>query len=284
MKQPDATTPLGAFVRSRRLQSDPQDFGLIPGRRRRTAGLRREELAQLCGISITWLAWIEQGRAGSVSAPTLLALARGLRLTRAEREYLFRLAGKSDPAPPSEGVRDRRLLQKLVDGYRDPAYVLDRYWDAVVWNKGAAKLFPQWLGKSQSKPQSQPPLRTRGANPASAASECANLLHYVFLDPAARRQVVDWKERARRIVAEYRADTAGLRSDPLRNAFVDELAKRSADFAAEWRSERVQGREGGERRFRDNRGRICRFEQVTLRAAQQPELKLVLLVSSGQSR
>ncbi len=284
MKQPDATSPFGAFVRSRRLQCDPRDFGLAPGRRRRTAGLRREELAQLCGISITWLAWIEQGRAESVSAPTLLALARGLRLTRAEREYLFRLAGKSDPAPPSEGVRDRRLLQKLVDDYRDPAYVLDRYWDAVVWNKGAARLFPQWLGRSRSQPSPQPPSRTRPGKRAGPVSERANLLHYVFLDPAARRQVVDWKERARRVVAEYRADTASLRSDPLRNAFVDELAKRSTDFAAEWRTERVQGREGGERRFRDDRGRVCRFEQVTLRVAQQPELKLVLLVSSAPSR
>jgi transcriptional regulator with XRE-family HTH domain len=267
MNHENSVTPFGAFVRSRRLQCNPEDFGLTPGRRRRTAGLRREELAQLCGISITWLTWIEQGRAESVSAPTLLALARGLRLTRAEREYLFRLAGKSDPAPPSEGVRDRRLLQTLVAGFRDPAYVLDRYWDAVVWNKGAAKLFPQWLGKT-----------------AVAATERANLLHYVFLNPAARRQVMDWKERARRVVAEYRADTAGLRADPLRNAFVEDLAKRSADFAAEWRTERVQGREGGERRFRDNRGRVCRFEQVTLRLAQQPELKLVLLVSSGASR
>jgi transcriptional regulator with XRE-family HTH domain len=271
MKQSDATTPFGAFVRSRRLQCDPQEFGFAPGRRRRTAGLRREELAQLCGISVTWLTWIEQGRAASVSAPTLLALARGLKLTRAEREYLFRLSGKSDPAPPSEGGGDHRLLQRLVEGFDAPAYVLDGYWDAVVWNKHASQLFPQWL-KGQGGRNKVPS--------STGAAERANLLHYVFLTSAARRQVIDWKERSQRVVAEFRADTASLRSDALRDAFVEELAKRSPEFAAQWRAERVQAREGGERRFRDARGRICRFEQVTLRVARQPELKLVLLISS----
>jgi hypothetical protein len=206
-----------------------------------------------------------------VSAPTLLALARGLRLTRAEREYLFRLAGKSDPAPPSEGIGDHALLRHLVDGFADPAYVLDRYWDVVTWNKGAARLFPHWLKRQAARM----PART---------TERANLLHYVFLNPAARRQVVDWKARAQRVVAEFRADTATLRGDALRDAFVDELARRSADFTTAWRAERVLAREGGERRFRDSRGRICRFEQVTLRVAQQPELKLVLLVSSARFR
>lgn len=266
MKQPPASTTFGAFVRSRRLQCDPQDFGLQSGQRRRTTGLRREELAQLCGISITWLSWIEQGRAASVSAPTLLALARGLRLTRAERDYLFRLAGKSDPAPPSQSIADRRLLQHLVDGFGDPAYVLDRYWDAVVWNRAAARLFPHWLKRQ----------------PARATD--LNLLHYVFLNAAARRQVVDWKERSQRVVAEFRADTATLRGDALRDALVEDLAQRNAEFATLWNAERVLGREGGERRFRDVRGRIRRFEQITLRVARQPELKLVLLISASKIR
>jgi transcriptional regulator with XRE-family HTH domain len=255
-------------VRSRRLQCDPRDFGVIAGARRRTRGLRREELAQLCGISVTWLTWIEQGRAASVAAPTLLALARGLRLTRAEREYLFSLAGKADPAPPREEVSDRRLLQQVVDGFDDAAYVLDRYWDAVVWNRAAAALFPQWLKSPAARP----------------GSERANLLHYVFLHPAARRQVVDRKERAQRVAAEYRADTASLRGDALRNAFVADLSARSAEFAACWNAERVQRREGGERRFRDKRGRVRRFEQVTLRVARQPDVKLVLLISGTQLR
>ena len=85
------------------------------------------------------------------------------------------------------------------------------------------------------------------------------------------------------MVAEFRADTATVRGDALRDALVEELASRSSDFAHVWRAERVQAREGGERRFRDARGRICRFEQVTLRVARQPELKLVLLISRSKS-
>ena len=261
MKQREVAGPLAAFIRSRRLQADPQAAGFAPGRRR-TPGLRREELAQLAGISATWVTWIEQGRVTSVSAPTLLGLARALKLSAAEREYLYRVAGRSDPAPAVAGEADRRVLQKLVDRLPDPCYVLDRYWDAVVWNRAALKLFPAWLGR------------------AAMAGRRLNLLHYVFLERAAQKQVVDWKQRSQRLVAEFRADTAGLRRDALRRSLVEDLSALSAAFAAAWRSESVLGRQGGERRFR-SAGRIRAFEQVTLRAALHPELKVVVLLPAG---
>jgi transcriptional regulator with XRE-family HTH domain len=260
MKQQDSTHSLGAFIRSRRLRGDPESVGFSTGRRR-TPGLRREELAQLAGVSVTWVTWIEQGRVASVSAPTLLGLARALRLSAAEREYLFRIAGRADPAPPAAGSGEHLVLRRLVDRLPDPCYVLDRYWDAVVWNRAARELFPAWLGSR----------RTR-------AGERVNLLHYVFLEPAAQQQVVDWKQRSQRLVAEFRADTAGLRSDPLRKALVDFLSATSPAFAAAWRAETVRGREGGARRFRLG-GRIREFEQVTLRAATHPELKVVALLA-----
>lgn len=245
------------FLRSRRMQCNPGDFGFAAGGRRRTPGLRREEVAQLCGVSAVWIAWIEQGRAQSVSVPTLLALARGLKLGRAEREYLFGLAARADPAPPTQGAGDRELLQGLTDQIRAPAYVLDRYWDAVAWNDAAAALFPAWLGRRVGQ---------------------RNLLHYVFLDPAARHQVVDWKTRAQRLVAEFRADGAASPADPLRQVFVDELSAQSAAFATAWQALLVSAREGGERRFR-RAGRIIRYEQMTLRVAMYPELKLVVLIT-----
>lgn len=260
MKQRDTANPLGAFIRSRRQQADPAAAGFAVARRR-TPGLRREELAQLAGISATWVTWIEQGRVASVSIPTLLGLARALKLSVAEREYLFRVAGRSDPAPPAAGEADRRMLQRLADRMPDPCYVLDRYWDAVVWNRAARRLFPAWLGARA----------VRGGGRV-------NLLHYVFLEPAAQRQVVDWKQRTQRLVAEFRADTAGLRRDPPRRGLVEELCARSAAFAAAWRSESVLAREGGERRFRQG-SRIRRFEQMTLRAARHPELKVVVLLA-----
>jgi transcriptional regulator with XRE-family HTH domain len=259
MQPPQARRQLGEFLRARRDRLRPEDLGLPPGQRRRAPGLRREEAAQLCGISPTWFTWIEQGRTGSVSVATLAAIARGLRLSAAERRYLFELAARADPAPPRNGVADPRQLQGLVDAVRAPAYVLDRHWDAVVWNRAAAELFPDWLGR-------------RGAQ--------RNLLQYVFQEPAARRFIVGWAERARRLVAEYRADTAAWRDDPVRQALVQELGEASPEFAAAWTSQAVRARDGGQRRFQHPKRGRCAYEQYTLRVAQQPELKLVVLAPS----
>ena len=109
-----------------------------------------------------------------------------------------------------------------------------------------------------------------------------NLLRFVFLEPAARELIVDWEERARRLVAEFRADTAGAREDRVRDALVHDLAAASAEFAAAWRAQRVLGRDGGRRAFRLRGLGLCEYEQYTLRVAQQPELKLTVLVPAGE--
>lgn len=215
----------------------------------------------LCGISPTWFAWIEQGRTRSVSVTTLAAIARGLRLSRAERSHLFQLAARTDPAPTRVDSTNSVHLKALVNAVRTPAYVLDRHWDPVEWNAGAANLFVDWLG---GRPR--PGLVRR------------NVLQFVFLDPTARRFIVDWEDRARRLVAEYRADTAAWQSDPVRQALVQELSDASAEFCAEWKSQRVLSRDGGRRRFEHPRRGRCEYDQFTLRVAQQPDLKLTVLV------
>lgn len=252
---------LGEFLRARRDQLKAEDFGLPAGQRRRAPGLRREEAALLCGISPTWFTWIEQGRTTSVSVPTLAAIARGLKLSRAERSYLFELAARADPLPPAAKQEDPQRLQQLVAAVRAPAYMLDRHWDAVVWNKAAAELFLDWLA------------RKRG--PADARR---NLLQFVFVAPEARRFIVDWQARARRLVAEYRADTAAWRDDPVRQALVHDLSDASAEFAAAWKSQAVLARDGGRRAFDHPRRGRCEYEQYTLRVAQRAELKLTVLV------
>lgn len=252
-----ARKQLGEFLRARRDRLKPQDFGLPPGQRRRAPGLRREEAAALCGLSPTWLTWIEQGRTTAVSVATLAAIARGLRLSQAERSYLFELAAKSDPTPRDAPPSDPHELANLVAAMKAPAYVLDRHWQPIAWNRSAAALFTDWL-------------RSRRAP--------ANLLRYVFTDPSARRFIVDWRERSQRLVAEYRADTAAWRDDPVRAALVQDLADSSAEFAAAWAEQTVRGRDGGRRRFDHPRlGRVA-FIQQTLRPADRPELKLVVLL------
>lgn len=259
---------LGRFLRTRREQLSPAAAGLPPGRRRRTPGLRREELAQLCGVSPTWIAWLEQGRVKSISVPTITALAGALNLSRAERAYLFELAGRADPtrtnAPPASGAS----LQQLVDCIDAPAYVLDRHWDPVAWNRAALTLFKPWLGRFA---------RTLGDRPC-------NLLRFVFLSPEARTFIAGWSERAERVAAEFRADTARWRGDPVTDALVAELCNASPDFTRYWRQQKVLGRDGGQRAFmREGRTKPKYYEQCTLAASQHPDLKVTVLVPSKKS-
>jgi transcriptional regulator with XRE-family HTH domain len=261
---------LGEFLRARRESLRPQDLGLPQRSRRRTPGLRREEVAQLCGISPTWYTWIEQGRTAAISATTLVALAQGLHLSQAERAYLFETAGRVDPSPPGASPSAGEEWTGLLRAIRTPAYVLDHHWNAIEWNAAAGQLFRDWLG--------QPP-RRRAADGSGRAAP--NLLRYVFLEPRARTFLLDWEDRAQRLVAEFRADTPGMRDDPLRSALVEELSRASREFAAGWRSQRVLTRDGGRRSFRVRKGETRHFEQHILRMARSPQLRMTVLVPVG---
>ncbi|HTY92343.1 MAG TPA: helix-turn-helix transcriptional regulator [Steroidobacteraceae bacterium] len=250
---------LGEFLRARRESLRPADFGLPQRSRRRTPGLRREEVAQLCGISPTWYTWIEQGRTTAISPATLVALSLGLHLTAAERTYLFAIAGRLDPDPPGDAGAGADLAG-LLRVIRTPAYVLDRHWNAIAWNTAASALFRDWLG----------------ARPAGRAPP--NLLRYVFVHPRARTFLQGWEERAQRLVAEFRADTPRMRDDPQRLALVEELSRASREFAAGWRSQRVLARDGGRRSFRVGRGAVAHFDQHILRVVSRPDLRMTVLV------
>jgi transcriptional regulator with XRE-family HTH domain len=135
---------LAAFLRSRRERITPEDAGLPPGFRRRTAGLRREEVAQLSGVGVTWYTWLEQGRPINASAQVLDAVARTLRLDQAEREHLYRLANSSaaPPAPEADGPGIPEI-QQILDGLTTlPAAVLNERFDLLAWNAAFAALFP----------------------------------------------------------------------------------------------------------------------------------------------
>jgi transcriptional regulator with XRE-family HTH domain len=248
---------LGEFVRAQREKLTPAALGLLVAGRRRTPGLRREEVAQLCGLSVTWYTWLEQGREMALSPAALDRLAKALRLGRAERAYLFVLARKRDPSA-SDGESDAippGLLACLTT-IGSPAYVLDLGWTARGWNAKAARLFAGWLDGEHDR----------------------NLLRYIFLSPAARALIRDHAERARRVVAEFRADVSAHLTDPAIRDFVDDLRRRSPEFARLWEEHGVLGREGGERTFDHPRDGFQRFTQVTLNLATQPELKLTILV------
>ncbi|HEY0297184.1 MAG TPA: helix-turn-helix transcriptional regulator [Bordetella sp.] len=254
---------LGEFVRNARARITPQMAGLPEGARRRTPGLRREEVAQLSGISVTWYTWIEQGRDVSVSPTVWARIASVLHLGKAERAYLFELAECADPQQPREapeGVAER--LKACVDAISAPAYVLDHAWNVLAFNEAMRDLFDDWPAR-EPRP---------------------NLLRYIFLDPAARRLVVDWEQRARRVVAEFRADAAPNLDVPDVAALVDALDRESPMFAHWWTRHAVIEREGGFRDFdHPRRGRLA-FQQITFRLATHPELKLVMLLQPEYAR
>ncbi len=249
---------LGDFVRAHRERLQPAAAGLDgTAARRRTPGLRREEAAALSGISTTWFTWLEQGRDVSLSPSALGRLARALRLSEPERAYLFELAGKRDPdsGSPDAAQSAPPGLTAAVAAFPHPAYALDRCWNAVCWNAGAARLFGGWL---------------EGAD--------RNLLRWLFLDPGARALVAGWPDRSRRVLAEFRADFSRSLQDPQMRALVAELRARSSEFAAGWDEQAVLAREGGLRRFEHPEDGPLSFEQFTFAPADCPDHKLVLLV------
>lgn len=249
---------LGEFIRAQRSRLKPADVGFGAGARRRTPGLRREEVAQLCGVSATWYTWIEQGRDVSVSPAALGRIATALHLTRAERRYLFDLAGKQDLADDSsDSAMDApAALMRMLSFIALPAYVLDRTWQARAWNEHAERLFVGWLDDSHGD---------------------RNLLRYIFLHPAARALIHDWDARAQRVVAEFRADNSRHMDDPRIRALVDALLQQSPDFKRLWEEQSVLGREGGERTFDHPACGFLRYEQMTFALTNRPDFRLVVL-------
>ncbi|CAG4884407.1 Transcriptional regulator [Georgfuchsia toluolica] len=252
---------LGAFLQAMRKRSAPEAFGFATGSRRRTQGLRREEAAQLAGISPTWYTWIEQGREVKVSPEVLDRLAQSLRLTGTERAYLFEMAGRRDPhaaVPEADGAPE--TLADLLADITIPAYLMGRYWDILAWNRQAAELFAGWLDQPQAVGSAPP-----------------NMLRFVFLQPHARHFVVDWETRARRITAEFRADCRSRFEEPALQRLVEELKQASPEFSRFWKQHDVLERQGGERSFHHPRRGLVAYRQITLRPVEQEHLKLVVL-------
>ena len=244
---------LGEFVRAHRERLAPAQ---TPGRRR-TPGLRREELAVRARISATWCAWIEQGRDVQVSPQALSRLAAALDLTRAERSYLFELADRRDPDQPPPGLtlEAPASLVAAVEATMHPAYGLDGFWNACCWNAAAARLFKGWLSDGCQR----------------------NLLRFMFLDPAARKLIPKWKDRATRLLAEFRADYSRGLNDPRLREMVAALRQESPLFETAWHRQGVLDRESGLRAFTHPDDGPLRLTQHTFKPSERSDYKLVIL-------
>lgn len=220
---------LGTFLRDRRMRLDPASFGFQQGRRR-TPGLRREEVAQRANISPTWYTWLEQGRGGAPSADVLDRIAKGLMLTEPERDHLHILAFGHPPEPryrQHEGITPR--LQHVLDSMPySPAIIRTATWDVVAWNKAAAVILTDY---------------------AKLPRERRNILRMTFSDERMRAVQDDWRNVARYIVGAFRADAARAGAGVEIRQLVEELSAASPEFKAMWSDNEITGTREGIKRL-----------------------------------
>src|ERR1700761_9378939 len=247
---------LGTYLKDRRAKLDPGAFGLA-GTRRRTPGLRREEVAQRANISATWYTWLEQGRGGAASADVLDRIARALMLTDVEREHLFLLGLGRPPEVryhKSEGVTPR--LQRVLDALDpNPALIRTATWNVVAWNRAATVMLTDY-----------------GALPP----EERNILRFIFLDPRVRAAQYDWESVARFVVGAFRVDAARAGAAAEVEPLVEELSRLSPEFRAMWRDNDVRSHGEGVKQIRHPLLGPLAFEYSAFAVDGRPDLSMVV--------
>ena len=248
---------LGTYLKDRRTKLDPAAFG-FPPERRRTPGLRREEVAQRANISATWYTWLEQGRGGAPSADVLDRIARALMLTELEREHLFLLGLGRPPEAryqKQDGVTPR--LQRVLDALDPaPAVIRTATFDVVAWNRAATVM----LGDYGSLPPEQ-----------------RNVLRFIFLDPRARASQYDWESVARYVLGAFRVEATRAGAAEEIGPLVGELCRLSPEFRAMWSDNEVSGaaHEGVKHLRHPTLGKIA-FEFSAFAVDGRPDLSMIV--------
>ena len=246
---------LGSYLKDRRTRLDPAAFGFAG--RRRTPGLRREEVAQRASISPTWYAWLEQGRGGPPSADVLDRIAAGLMLTEPEREHLFMIGLGRPPEvryKPALGSTPR--LQRLLDAFEVcPALIKTATWDIVAWNRAAAVVLSDW---------------------STVPPDQRNILRKMFLDPHVREAQYDWEGLARFVVGAFRADAARAGAASEVTQLVDELCRVSPEFKALWRDNDVLSLGEGVKRLKHPTLGPIELEYSAFAVDGRPDLGMIV--------
>lgn len=242
---------LGDFLRKKREQLSPEAFGFST-MRRRTPGLRREEVAILANVSVTWYSWLEQGRAEGVSVEVLNSLANVLKLTADERSYILRLTGQLGLKPYSEVVP--ASTQIILDHMRIPAYVIGHCGEVLCWNHYAAAVFGDF---------------------ATYLGDSRNLIWYMFTNPNAKSATIEWERNAERLVAQLHADYALYSDDPRFYQLITQLCLESDAFEALWSQHPVQERHEITKHVFHPQVGILLFLQTTMQLIENPRLRMV---------
>jgi transcriptional regulator with XRE-family HTH domain len=247
---------LGDYLKNRRTKLDPASFG-FSGSRRRTAGLRREEVAQRANISATWYTWLEQGRGGNPSADVLDRIAKALVLTEVEREHLFLIGlGRPPEVRYRGGDAITPRLQRLLDVLAySPAIVRTATWDVVAWNRAAAIVLIDY---------------------GSLPPERRNMLRMIFCDPRVRAAQFDWESVARYVVSAFRIDAARTGAAAEVEPLVEELCRSSPEFAAMWRDNDVRTHGDGVKHLRHPVLGPITLEYSAFAVDGRPDLQMIV--------
>ena len=254
---------LAAFLRSRRERISPEQAGLPAGGRRRTPGLRREEVAALAGVGLTWYTWLEQGRDIGVSTAFLDSVCRVLKLDATERRHLYLLTYQRAPAEQAQTwcVVPPVIHRMMADMPLRPAYVLNRRWDVLAWNAAADKVFDF----------------------AARPPEQRNLLWLLFTDERMRSLLCPWQEQAIQLLCAFRLGFAHASAQSDVGELVRSLEKVSAEFKDWWHRNDIHGSSHGIRHLNiESVGRVP-FEQATLTIDTNRHLHLVYYAPDPQS-
>jgi transcriptional regulator with XRE-family HTH domain len=257
---------LGDFLRTRRARISAVEVGLPAAARRRTPGLRREEVAQLAGMSVTWYTWLEQARPISVSAETLDSLARVLRLDGIERVQLFQLALREPMLDAKlKTQRISPLLKQMLDQMDAlPAFIVGPRWDVLGWNSAAGGFF----GFDRIAPAER------------------NMVWLFFTDSALRSLIVDWPTRARDLLARFRVSYGRHAGDKNFVQLVERLKSLSPEFAEWWPRHDVLPQSEGLKRYNHPLVGRLQLQHVSFSVMDDPELILTILAPprSAESR
>ena len=247
---------LGIYLKDRRTKLDPAAFG-FPSSRRRTAGLRREEVAQRANVSSTWYTWLEQGRGGAPSPKVLDRIADALMLNEAEREHIYLIGLGRPPAvryAPSEGVPNG--LQNVINSLEFcPAVVRTATWDVIGWNKALVSVFGDYEHIEPSR---------------------RNVLRMMFLSPEWQDHFMDWKKVARAVLALFRAEIVKSGASDAVKALVEELSTLSPEFKEMWGDHDVQLPQEQVKHIKHPIVGVLAMELSSFTVDGRPDLRLII--------
>jgi transcriptional regulator with XRE-family HTH domain len=247
---------LGAYLKDRRAKLDPAALG-FSSTRRRTPGLRREEVAQRANVSATWYTWLEQGRGGAPSADVLNRIAGALMLTEVEREHLFLIALGRPPEVHYRAVENvTPRLQRVLDALEfSPAFIKTPIWDVLAWNRAAAAVLTDY---------------------GTLPPEKRNILRMMFCEPYIRSRQTDWDSVARFVVAAFRTDVARAGASDYVKSFVDDLCRESPEFAKVWSTNDVRTYGEGTKHLHHPIAGLIEMEYSTFAVDGRADLSMVV--------